>query len=113
MNNANAIDWVERALLTMREKGIKRSRIVERLGISHSTVSLWFSRNREPQNLETFQAIAEVLGVRPEYLLFGVVSDLAEDERRLLREMRSRPELRKEVFRVSAFYTQRADAYRA
>lgn len=108
-----SIDWVERALLTMREKGIKRSRLVDRLGISHSTVSLWFSRNREPQNVDTFEAIAEVLGVTPEFLLFGVHTDLSEEERRLVRELRARPDLRKEVMKVAAFYTQRGDAYRA
>jgi transcriptional regulator with XRE-family HTH domain len=105
------VDWVERALQVMRSKNIERSVLVERLGVSHSTVSLWFSRLRQPHNIELFERIAAILGVESSYLLFGVHSVLDDIENRIVREMRRNPVVRQKIMDAVGPYINRKDSF--
>ena len=95
----------------MRTKNIERSVLVARMGISHSTVSLWFSRDRSPHSIEVYERIAEILGVHAAWLMFGVVVDISDEENRVIREMRRSQTIRQKLTEAAGIYFRRKDAF--
>ncbi|XBS71128.1 helix-turn-helix domain-containing protein [Acerihabitans sp. KWT182] len=64
------MEWFERARELAAQQKIAHEKIAERIGRGRSTVSGWLAGEREPK-LQELSLLAKVLGVTPQYLLFG------------------------------------------
>ncbi|MBQ9437316.1 MAG: helix-turn-helix domain-containing protein [Lachnospiraceae bacterium] len=60
----------ERILEMIQEKGITQKEFSEKTGIPQSTMSSWKGKKRNP-GMSKLQAICDVLGVDPYYLISG------------------------------------------
>lgn len=52
-------------------KGFSQSELAKKVGVTKSAVSQWELSQTANVKLETFLKLCEVLGARPEYLIFG------------------------------------------
>ncbi|MEG7522980.1 MAG: helix-turn-helix domain-containing protein [Chromatiales bacterium] len=83
------------------ERKISQEILAERLGVKQTTISRWLNGKRQP-DLDQFAPLAEALDVPIEWLLFGDVMRLSEDERHLLEDYRENPNQNKDALRTIA-----------
>ncbi len=101
----NLLEWRQRfelALKRARERnGMTQERLAEILCVKQGAISNWKRGEREP-GLEQIAKIAKALEVPAEWLLFGDVMRLSEDERHLLEDYRENPNQNKDALRTIA-----------
>lgn len=78
--------------MELREsRQVTYAEIARRLGLSgRARVGHWFSGAHAP-DLDTLSRLADVLGVSPCWLAWGIDDPLADDERAMLRRYRAAP----------------------
>jgi transcriptional regulator with XRE-family HTH domain len=69
-SNLRSQSFSERLQGVLAEKGISQKKLSDRIFISPSTVTRWFTGDSSPQP-RTIEAIANAIGVRKEWLLTG------------------------------------------
>ena len=84
-----------------REQGMTQEKLAEQLNVYQGNISKWKKGGSTPP-LEMFELIAEALKVPLEWLLFGDVMRLSEDERHLLEDYRENPNQNKDALRTIA-----------
>ncbi len=84
-----------------KEKRISQEILAEILEVKQTTISRWLNGKRQP-DLHQFGPLADALDVPVEWLLFGDVMRLSEDERHLLEDYRENPDQNKDALRTFA-----------
>lgn len=81
-------NWVDRLKTRQRElrktKGLTQEVIAERLGLSQGAVGHWFTGRREPDSLEMFCKLADLLEMHPAELMFGTELEPRSQNKSLL-----------------------------
>lgn len=97
--------WRDRLSLALdkakRDHGITQEKLAELLNLYQGTISKWKTGGATPP-LETFEKLATTLEVPLEWMLFGDVARLNEDERHLLEDYRDNPQANKDALRTIA-----------
>ena len=96
MNTFDKID------LILKQKNLKQIDLTKHLGVSKATYSSWKS-GRTDSYYKFIPDIAKFLNVSTDYLFFGEesLSDLTEDEKRLIAAYREQSEEGKKIIRRS------------
>ena len=98
------VTWADRMVSRMKEMGISRTEFCNDIGVSQSAFSLWKSHDRSPTNIDTYVRIAARLRVRVEWLLFGVVTELNDEESRIIQIIRYNPAALRAVQKTLEFW---------
>lgn len=83
------------------DKRLSQDELAARLGVKQPTVSRWLKGQRTP-SLEQFELLAVAIDVQLEWLMFGAVERVTDEERGLLTDYRAAEDKGKYTVRTVA-----------
>lgn len=83
-------DFASRFSRALLAAGLTQQELAERVGVTQSTVSHWFTGKRKP-GLKRLESVARALGIDPAHLAFG------DDSRSTRRRGNKRPSVKRVV----------------
>ena len=103
-------DRLRLALQRAKDRGMTQEKLAGTLGITQGSISNYKNGTREP-DLGTFRRLANALNVSPEWLLFGNVVRVSDEEMELLSDYReAENEARHTIRNVASLAKSRPNA---